>query len=234
MEIVAGENRPPTVFLLSPASPQGLRAEQLAAPGAAFATAQRFRSPAGVPIAEAFAFMSALYFRGKIAYARRFATPVAIGDIAPPAAVGGIFVIAPGFGLVPPDWPLTRERFRKLRRTPVDLAARAYHRPLAAAARALAGLLPGEARVVLLGSVATGKYVDVLRPALGERLRFPLRFAGLGDMARGSLLLRAAESGEELEYGTLDQPRHGHGRRARREAEPPWKEPGNPEEGPAG
>lgn len=199
MEIAPEENEhPPTLFLLSPATLQGLRAQQLAAREARFETARRFRSAEGVPIAEAFAFMSALYFRGKIAYARRFADP----------PVGGIFVIAPGFGLVPPEWPLTLERFAKIRRTPVDLAARAYHRPLAAGARDLVDRLPAGSRVVLLGSVATGKYVDVLRPILGERLLFPLCFAGTGDMARGSLLLRAAASGEELEYGTLDQPRH--------------------------
>jgi hypothetical protein len=203
MEIAPEENnRPPTLFLLSPATLHGLRAQQLAAPRAGFETARRFRSAEGVPIAEAFAFMSALYFRGKIAYARRFATP-------PPEVPGGIFVITPGFGLVPPEWPLTPERFQKIRRTPVDLAARSYHRPLTAGARDLAELLPAGARAVLLGSVATGKYVDVLRPVLGDRLVFPLCFAGTGDMARGALLLRAARSGEELEYGTLDQPRRG-------------------------
>src|SRR5256885_7384035 len=95
MEIAPEENeRPPTVFLLSPATLQGLRAQQLAAPGARFDTARRFRSPAGVPIADAFAFMSALYFRGKIAYARHFAAP-------PPGLDGcGVYVITPGFGLV--------------------------------------------------------------------------------------------------------------------------------------
>ncbi|HEV7518795.1 MAG TPA: hypothetical protein VGR07_21055 [Thermoanaerobaculia bacterium] len=208
MEIVERGDRPSTVFLLSPATLQGLRAEQLAAPGARFDTARRFRSAEGVPIADAFAFMSALYFRGKIAYARRFAAP-------PPglaASEGGIFVITPGFGLVPPEWALTPERFQKIRRTPVDLASRAYLRPLAAAARSLAARLPADARAVLLGSVATGKYVDVLWPVLGERLRFPLCFAGVGDMARGALLLRAARSGEELLYGTLDQPRHRRGK----------------------
>src|SRR5215470_20369186 len=140
MEIASGENgRPPTLFLLSPATLQGLRAEQLAAPEARFELALRFRSAEGVPIGEAFAFMSALYFRGKLAYAQRFA--------AVPPESSGIFVIAPGFGLVPPEWPLTRERFLKIRRTPVDLAARAYHRPLAEAARTLADRLPAGSRV---------------------------------------------------------------------------------------
>ncbi|HXO19497.1 MAG TPA: hypothetical protein VOA87_06185 [Thermoanaerobaculia bacterium] len=189
--------RPPTVFLLSPASPAGVRARQLASARAQFPTALRFRSPEGVPVAEAFAFLSALYFRGKIAYARRFATP-------PEGLATGAFVIAPGFGLVPPDWPLTPERLKKLRRTPVDLASRAYHRPLRQAALELAGQLGEHGRAVLLGSIATGKYVDVLLPVLGARLLYPRPFLGTGDMRRGSLMLRAARSGEELEYSAVE------------------------------
>jgi hypothetical protein len=54
--------------------------------------------------------------------------------------------------------------------------------------------------VVLLGSIATGKYVDTLLPVLGERLLFPREFIGRGDMSRGGLMLRAAKLGEELEY----------------------------------
>jgi hypothetical protein len=55
----------------------------------------------------------------------------------------------------------------------------------------------------LLGSVATGKYVDVLLGAFGERLLFPPEFVGRGDMSRGALLLRAAEAGTELTYGPV-------------------------------
>ena len=54
--------------------------------------------------------------------------------------------------------------------------------------------------VVLLGSVATGKYVDVLLSVLGDRLRFPAEFAGRGDMSRGGLMLRKVDEGEELTY----------------------------------
>jgi hypothetical protein len=57
--------------------------------------------------------------------------------------------------------------------------------------------------VVLLGSVARGKYVDVLLPIFGDRLRFPIEFVGRGDMSRGGLLLRAAASGVELVYHSL-------------------------------
>jgi hypothetical protein len=193
---------PPKIFLLSPASLNGERARLLLDPRARFATAQSLRSDEGVPIGDAFAFLSSLYFRGKITYARHFGVPL------PGLPASGALVIAPGFGLVPPDWPVTLERVKKLRRTPVDAAVAAYTRPLREHAATLRDLLPPEARVILLGSIATGKYVDVLEPVFGQRLLFPSAFVGAGDMRRGALLLRATREGEELEYTTLDTPRH--------------------------
>lgn len=207
---ISSENREGSatarVFLLSPATLAGERARQLTAPTARFDTARRYRSAEGVPIEEAFTFMSSLYFRGKIAYARRFARPPsALAEV----EAEGIFVITPGFGLVPPEWPLTVERMETLKRTPVDVGCRAYVEALEADAATLAAAVGDEGLVVLLGSIATGKYVDVLLPVFGERLVFPKSFVGRGDMSRGALLLRAARSGEELEYGTLDLPRRG-------------------------
>ena len=191
---------PPKIFLLSPANLGGLRAKQLASPRARFDAAVRYRSPEGVPIADAFAFMSALYFRGKIAYARHFADPP-----------DGVLIITSGYGLVPPDWSLNEERMRRMRKIDVDVSARSYTRPLREHASQLASMLAEDAQVVLLGSVATGKYVDVLKPILGPWLRFPRVFAGLGDMARGGLMLRAVRANRELEYTTLDAPRHRTG-----------------------
>jgi hypothetical protein len=198
---------PSKIFLLSPANLSGLRAKQLASPRARFDTALRYQSEAGVPIADAFAFMSALYFRGKIAYARRFAVP------SPVIGGDGIFIITSGYGLVPPDWRLNEERMKRMKKIDVDANARSYTKPLREHATLLAQALAHdpEALVILLGSVATGKYVDVLRPILGERLRFPKVFAGLGDMARGGLMLRAVRENRELEYTTLDAPRHRTG-----------------------
>lgn len=189
-----------TIFLLSPANLSGLRAKQLASPRAKFDAAVRYRSPEGVPIADAFAFMSALYFRGKIAYARHFADPPE-----------GVFVITSGYGLVPPHWPLDEERMNRMKKIDVDVGSRSYTKPLREHAAGLASTLDESSQVVLLGSVATGKYVDVLRPILGPWLRFPRVFAGLGDMARGGLLLRAVRANRELEYTTLDAPRHRTG-----------------------
>lgn len=191
-----------TIFLLSPANASGIRAKQLMSPRAQFPTALRYRSEEGVMIGEAFAFMSALYFRGKIGYALHFAQP------SPTLGGFGVYVIAPGFGLVPPDWKLTPERMKTMAKTPVDVKVRNYRKPLEAESKALATELEPDAQVVLLGSVATGKYVDVLLPIFGPRLRFPIAFAGLGDMSRGGLMLRAVRENKELEYTTLDAPRH--------------------------
>lgn len=184
------------IFLLSPASLGGIRARQLTSPRSQFEAAQLYRSPEGVPIAVAFAFMSALYFRGKIAYAMHFTD------------VEKTFVIAPGFGLVPPAWRINEERMKILRRTPVDARKRTYRKPLERDAAALGETLNGHDQVVLLGSVATGKYIEVLLPIFGDRLRFPAAFAGLGDMSRGGLMLRAVRENRELEYTSLDAPRH--------------------------
>mgnify|MGYP001601318994 CR=1 FL=1 len=73
------------------------------------------------------------------------------------------------------------------------------NRPLQALARRLAP----DGVAILLGSVATAKYRDVLLEAFGERLVFPSDFVGRGDMSRGGLLLRAARTGIELPYLTV-------------------------------
>src|SRR5260221_11313593 len=106
------------IFLLSPAYLGGIRAKRLISPRAEFVAAQMYRSEGGVPIAMAFAFMSALYFRGKIAYALHFAQP------------GNVFVIAPGVGLVPPAWPMNEERMKAMSRAPVDARKRRDRKPL--------------------------------------------------------------------------------------------------------
>jgi len=183
------------IFLLSPANLSGLRAKQLISPRSKFEAAQLYQTKDGVPIALAFAFMSALYFRGKITYALHFGGPQ------------NTYVIAPGFGLVPPQWPITPERMKVLSKTEVDVRKRNYRKPLERDAKALAASLEGDTQVVLLGSVASGKYVDILWPIFGDRLVFPAMFAGLGDMSRGGLLLRAARANRELDYTRLDSPR---------------------------
>ena len=182
---------PPRVFLLSPARCSGPRCRQLVDRRAAFELAVRLRAE-GAPLGEVMSFLSALYFRGKLAYAQRFA--------APPTGCPGVLVITPGRGLVAPEAAITSGDLRAFGRVPIDAGDRRYAEPLRKGALALRARLPGDAEIVLLGSIATPKYVDILRQFLGARLKFPAEFVGRGDMSRGGVLLRAVEAGEELAY----------------------------------
>jgi hypothetical protein len=204
----ASERVSPRVFLLSPASCAGKRCQLLLRRGAAFELALRMERE-GAPLGEVFSFLSSLYFRGKLTYARRFA--------APPEGCPGVLVITPDRGLVGPDTAITRADVRAFGRVPIDAAERRYVRPLRSHALTLRGRLPQAAEVVLLGSIATPKYVDVLLDVFGAALRFPPDFVGRGDMSRGGLLLRSARAGVELAYRPID----GAERRGRRPAKLP-------------
>jgi len=180
------------IFLLSPAHCGGERARVVFNPRAEFELARRLRSSEGVPLGEVFAFLSGLYFRGKLAYAREFATP--------PRGVPGALVITTNDGLRSPDEPVTLTRLKRFARGDIDQVDRRYRRPLLRDARLIAEAAGRNCEVVLLGSVASGKYVDVLGQVFGERLLFPISFVGRGDMSRGGLMLRCARAGTELEY----------------------------------
>jgi hypothetical protein len=178
------------VFLLSPAHCGGLRARLVMSERASFDLAQRVRDRAGAPLGEVFSFLSGLYFRGKLTYARTFAQP--------PDA--GVFVITPTDGLRPADEPVDVTRLRRFATVDIDGDDPRYREPLDRDARRLARRIGASGEVVLLGSIATGKYIEPLLAALGPRLRFPLDFVGRGDMSRGGLLLRCARAGTELTY----------------------------------
>ncbi len=185
------------IFLLSPANCAGRRAKQALSPNAQSALAVALRSADGAPLGELFSFMSGLYFRGKLTYARRFARPVAPGN---PIVGDGIHVITANAGLRSPDTRLTRAAMRAFASGDIDANNASYRRPLEASARALLVEIGPECDVVLLGSIASPKYVDVLTGIFGSRLRFPICFVGRGDMSRGGLLLRHAAAGVELDY----------------------------------
>lgn len=180
------------VFLLSPASTSGKRAELLFSTRARFALAQKLHDGEEVPVGEIFTFLSGLYFRGKLAYAERYAKAGLTGD--------DVHVITSNRGLLVPGTGITLAELKEFSKTPIDLGNQEYRSTLEADIRTLAADLGSRDAVVLLGSIATGKYVDVLLPHLNEKLLFPAGFAGLGDMSRGSILLKSVQSGIELEY----------------------------------
>lgn len=186
------------IFLLSPARCDGERAKLILNPRAEFPLARALRGEGesdagnGAELGDVFSFLSGLYFRGKLAYARAFAQP--------PRGVTGALVITTERGLVPPE---TRVRLADVCAfAEVDIASgdARYLEPLRRDVQALATQLAAQDEVVLLGSIATGKYADTLLDALGERLLFPRDFVGRGDMSRGGLLLRQVREGRELDY----------------------------------
>jgi hypothetical protein len=182
------------VFLLSPALCRGRRAEILLGEEATFPMAQRLRAGT-LPLGEAFSFLSGLYFRGKLTYGRAF------GSL--PGQPSPALVITPSRGLMDPSTPIDDSLIREFAAVEVDLDNPTYRAPLDRDAAALAARLGADGTVVLLGSIATGKYVDALAPWFGDRLRFPSAFIGRGDMSRGGLLLRSVAAGEELTYECL-------------------------------
>ena len=192
------------VFLLSPAHCGGQRARLVLREQARFDLACRLRSREGASLGEVFSFMSGLYFRGKLAYALSFARP--------PSGLDGTLVITPCQGLRSPGIQVDAPLLRRYGRVDIDPADPRYRRPLVRDARALAATLDGDAawQVVLLGSVASAKYIEPLMEVFGERLVFPAEFVGRGDMSRGGLLLRCVADGRELDYVPLvGARRHG-------------------------
>jgi len=180
------------IFLLSPAWAGGRRAQMVLRARAEFDLARRLRSKAGATIGEVFTFLSGLYFRGKIVYASTFARPA--------KGICGVLVITPTRGLLDAETRIDLDGLREFAAVDIDENDPQYRGPIQRDARRLAKKLSPQSDVVLLGSIATGKYVDILLKNFRERLRFPVEFVGRGDMSRGGLMLRCATDRQELQY----------------------------------
>lgn len=189
------------VYLLSPANCRGARAGMILREDARSELARRLRTPEGAPLGEVFAFMSGLYFRGKLSYATHYASP--------PPGVPGVLVITPSEGLRPVGEAVDALRLRAWAAVDLVRDVTTYRPPLLRDARALDVAAAG-CEIVLLGSVASAKYVEPLLEVFGGRLRFPSEFVGRGDMSRGGLLLRCVGEGRRLSYvPALGARRHG-------------------------
>ena len=165
-------------------------------PEARFELAKALRTAGGAPLGEVYSFVSGLYFRGKASYATKFAD-----STLPP----GAWVITPGGGLCALGERVTAARLQGWQQVQVSERNPHFTAPLVRHVCALADQASADVRFVLLGSVASKKYVLPLLESLGPRLFYPTQFAGLGDMARGALLLRCAKEGRELEYTPIDR-----------------------------
>jgi hypothetical protein len=181
----------PRVFLLSPANLSGVRGIRIQKNETESELALRLRD-SGVSLGEIFSYISRLYFRGKLVYAQKFA--------APPSGLPGVYVITPCAGLVPVDTVVTLSQLRELCAVPIEATEPRYLGPLQRDARSLSARLGPAGQLVLLGSIATPKYVEPLLATFGQKVLFPSDFVGRGDMSRGGLMLRCANLGTELEY----------------------------------
>ena len=178
------------IFLLSPANASGIRGQRLLGAETQSQLAQRLRQ-SGAPLGEVYQFISGLYFRGKLEYAKRFNNP--------PRGVAGVHVIT-GAGLMLPETAITLDELRRISATPIDANNSEYRLPLDRDLFRLLELGGDATDIILLGSIATSKYVTPLLSVFGERLLFPQDFVGRGDMSRGSLLLRCCSTGSPLAY----------------------------------
>lgn len=194
---------PPRVFLLSPAKCSGPRASALMHSAEGLGPALRSD---GAALGDVFAFLSSLYFRGKLGYAQHFGART--------LAAPGALIITPGHGLCRPSTLVRVAELQAIARVDVDADNPNFVDPLVRDATLLKESVPGTCEVVLLGSIATRKYVEPLLSVLGERLLFPREFVGRGDMSRGGLLLRAVRERQELAYAPV-QASVRSGRRAR-------------------
>lgn len=187
------------MFLLSPANLSGKRGQMVLSPKSDFELARQLASSAGAPLGAVFSFVSGLYFRGKVAYAERF-------GVAPPH-LPSAHVITAGGGLYRLAEPVGPARLRDWAGVSVHEANPHFTAPLQRHAAELLDQHDPNARFVLLGSVASSKYSAPLLEVFGDRLLFPAQFSGLGDMSRGSIMLRAARDGVELSYAPLRENR---------------------------
>jgi hypothetical protein len=193
------------IFILSPARTNGKRASMLLSERAEFDLAKRLRKPQGAPLGEVFSFLSGLYFRGKYTYSTHFGRP--------PEGAAPHYVITSDAGLISPEELVSLDRLKAFGEVSIDLLEARYTEPLQASVAALSRNIPPGCEIVLLGSIATEKYAEILVSAFGSRLLFPLDFIGRGDMSRGGLMLRAVTADEELDYISLPEVESRRGKR---------------------
>lgn len=193
------------IFILSPAKTSGRRASLLMSDAAEFDLAKRLRKSQAT-LGEVFSFLSGLYFRGKYSYSQHFARP--------PDGVAAQYVITSDCGLLDPAALISMRQLKKFGKTMIDVHEPRYTEPLRRSVGEISRVLPTRCQVILLGSIATNKYSEILIETFGLQLVFPREFIGRGDMSRGGLLLRAVKTGDELEYVSLLTAESRRGKRA--------------------
>ena len=112
---------------------------------AQFDLAQRLRSKQPPTLGEVFAFLSGLYFRGKLAYANAFALPR--------RRRSSVLVITPTRGLVPAATPIGLADLREFAEVDIHENDPRYREPLERDVKRLAKKLPAETEIVRMAGV---------------------------------------------------------------------------------
>src|ERR1700676_2166960 len=178
------------IFLLSPANASGVNGQRLLGARGESALALRLRR-SGAPLGEIYRFISRLYFRGKLDYAQQFQNP--------PRGIAGVQIIT-GTGLMLPETVVTLSDLRRISSTAIAAKNSHYRLPLDSDLLRLREMVGNETDVILPGSGATSNDIAPITEVFRERVLFPKDFLGVGDMSRGSILLRCCAQGLELEY----------------------------------
>src|SRR5256885_372548 len=154
---------PHRIFLLSPANCAGERARMVLRDQAQFELAMQLRTPKGAEIGDVFAFLSGLYFRGKLTYARAFGNPP------PRSGLSGAYVITTNRGLLPADTHVTGDELRAMATGAIDAEDENYRRPLIESAPPMHAppARHAQVRIGLLRSVATGQNDDIRQERFG-------------------------------------------------------------------
>lgn len=177
-------------FLLSPANMRGVRGRRILDGSSRAPFMEALRGGDRVSIGDVYESISSLYYRGKRAYARRFGQPS-----------GDALVITSTRGLMPDSALVGLDDLHELAGMELGPDNLAYVSALKRSAVVLREDLGVAGQAVLLGSLASAKYLEPLVEVLGDRLHVPLAFVGRGDMSRGGLMLRCVADGVELTYG---------------------------------
>jgi hypothetical protein len=178
------------IFLLSPANASGIRGLRLLDATSQSQLAVQLRQT-GARLGDVYQHISSLYFRGKLEYAQRFQNP--------PQPAAGVQIIT-GAGLMLPETLIRLDEFRKISSISIDIRNERYRQSLVADLTRLRDMVGVHMDIILLGSIATSKYLDPIGAVFGEHVLVPRDFVGCGDMKRGSLLLHCCAQGTELEY----------------------------------
>ncbi len=151
------------IFLLSPANARESEGQRLLHSTAPSELAVRLRQ-SGVRLGDVYQHISSLYFRGKLSTHQVSAIPL--------SRLRACRYIT-GTGLMLPETLIRFDEFRQLSAISIDASNERYRQSLIADLMRLREMAGVHVDIILLGSIATSKYVDPIANVFGERVLVP-------------------------------------------------------------